>query len=251
MLRMRISSLSYSHLADLDEDLLGESKHHGGPIGATVLGHLVELRGLALGPGADVALDEGLVVDLGNLLHLLVYLLPDSGDAKEDGGADGLKSGSETAAEGVGFGEENLRPGDHGAVEVEHLGCNVGKGEIGDEAVFGGERRDGTEHHAGGPSEVVIGDHDSLGVSSGSRGVDERAAVAGLLGLLALDEGRVINGVSKLDEVIEVVHGDLGVDPSGDGLAVDDEGLEVLEILLDGEVLVELLLSLDDDHLGL
>mmetsp|Transcript_2306 Transcript_2306/g.4746 ORF Transcript_2306/g.4746 Transcript_2306/m.4746 type:complete len:395 (-) Transcript_2306:171-1355(-) len=243
--------LKTKSLANLHQDLVGKPVHERASARTAELGQLVLLCTLALGPGTNVALNERLVVDLGNLLHLLVDLLPDTRDAEEDRRLDGLEGGAETATKGIGLGEEYLGAGYHGAVEVQHLCGNVGKGEVGDEAVCRGKGRNGRKHRLRSPAEVVVGDHHGLGLASGSGGVDEGAAVARPLSLLAHDKLVVADICPEPEEIIKGIDGNLGVDSGRDRLSVDNKSLEVLEVLLDGKVLVELLLALNNDHLGL
>ena len=69
-----------------------------------------------------------------------------------------------------------------GVDPLPHLGGNVRQRQVRHDPQRAGQKLRVMSHvGAGGPDDVVVGDHHGLGVARGSRGVDQGAAVAGLL----------------------------------------------------------------------
>ena len=117
----------------------------------------------------------------------------------------------------------------HRGVDVHHLRGDVGEREVGDHA-------EGTvdevgvvrDVSAGDPGDVIVRDHNRLGVAGGAGGVDEGGAVAGLLVSHARLDLGVGDGGTEGDEIVPAVHlglavADAVVDVGRNLVAPDDD----------------------------
>ncbi len=129
-------------------------------------------------------------------------------------------------------------------MDREELLGDVAQGEVGDDPLVRPdiEQRD---QPVGGPGEVVVAQHHTLGWAGGSRGVDEGGQILGAEGIQPLGEGGVVHLVAFGDEIAPAHHHRVVVvryavhrhDPAQAG-----------ETVTDPQDLVELRLVLHQDH---
>mmetsp|Transcript_14012 Transcript_14012/g.22976 ORF Transcript_14012/g.22976 Transcript_14012/m.22976 type:complete len:298 (+) Transcript_14012:785-1678(+) len=219
------------------DQLLGkETKHRVRALRAH-LRSFMDLPTQALAPGGDRLLNA--CDSLALRLHCIGELLPHAGDAEEHRRL-GLDEGVlEGAPERVRTGEVDLRGQSevgqetHRRVDVHHLGGNVRQRQVRHDPQRAGQKLRVMSHvGAGGPDDVVVGDHHGLGVARGSRGVDQGAAVAGLLVGDSRFHGGVRNIRAECHELLPGVHLRLAVtqtvvDAPRDVTIVHDDGDQV------------------------
>ena len=198
----------------LEHEAVGHSVTRRLGAGAAELARASVQGTTLLGPGGDLLAETG--GGRANALHGLLNLFPDAGNAEEDGGLDLAEAVAEGAnRQIVGAGERQGHPsvvegtdaerGD----DVNHHTGHVREGQVRKDALLLGGVTNAAdqlelrvEQGAGFEDNVVVRAHDSLRVASGTGGVNDGAAVAGLDGGLALGELGVRDVLAELQELV-------------------------------------------------
>mmetsp|Transcript_116088 Transcript_116088/g.369358 ORF Transcript_116088/g.369358 Transcript_116088/m.369358 type:complete len:575 (+) Transcript_116088:863-2587(+) len=224
-----------------------------------------------LGPGADLLLSgRGLRGDGADLVR---DLLPDQGHTQEDrrlcylqAVLDGLLLQVIGSREEASYPPGLLSGADDGCDDVHHHACHVRQRQVREDAFLGGRGAElarvaeGLEDGGRLVDDVVVRDHDSLGVAGSPRGVDEPRAVARLDGLRALLQDldaalllALLEQARPTQNRHYQIPDSYGL-PVGGNEAVCHEGLQVLAIATRRQSLgqaIHLRLVLNDDNSAL
>mmetsp|Transcript_14033 Transcript_14033/g.42251 ORF Transcript_14033/g.42251 Transcript_14033/m.42251 type:complete len:410 (+) Transcript_14033:897-2126(+) len=241
------------------EDLVGQTHHRRCCILLTsYLFGVKVLQAFAFGETSGTQLHAfGLSADLH---HFLLDLLPDTGHAEEDGRTHFAERVAECAlqssgqSEGDADGTPRVGGGGHGSVDVDHLRSDVRERKVAHPVFLVlADLGHQADHELRDPGEVVVADHDGLGVAGGAAGVDQRTAVTGLLLADAVVDVGLGHLLGQLDELVP------GVDAGQFLVVVDarrqfalphDQRTHLGQLAADGGKLGKLGLVLQHHHLA-
>lgn len=186
-------------LDTVQDEEVGDTVHER-RVHVVLLGNCVRCA-VALGPSRDALHEAGL--GRRDLLQAFLKLFPDTRHGEEGGWAGPLKRVNEGSLESVWPCKVDLANIAHVLEKVEGESGDVRQRQVRDDAVLGADSFRplplGHARHAHAfPAEVIVTQHATLGVTSGSTSVDKAAAFAGLLTGHLLSDNFVFDGGSHL-----------------------------------------------------